>query len=893
MKAMYWLRLARARLRGLLRKQSVERETEEELRFHLGMRAAENARRGMTPEEAERAARRNFGNWSRVKEACRDVKGGGMLETLIQDIRYGVRTLAKSPGFTAVAVVTLALGIGANSAIFSVVNGLLLRPLPYRDSDRLAIIWTHSPGANVVQDWPSPGHFSAIKSQTSAFESLAIAQSTSYNLAGETTPERIDALRVSSDIFPLLGAQPLLGRVFLPEEDGPGTTPTVVLSYGFWQRRFGGDRGVPGRTLTLNGKPYTVVGVMPADFSLGYEVMPTVDSVQQPDVLVPLMFDAKQWEEQGDENYNILARLKPGATVAQAQAELNAVAHHLEQQFPERYPPSRAFSFSVRPLLEQVVGDVRLALLILLGAVGFVLLIACANVANLQLARATVREKEMAVRAALGAGRWRITRQLLTESVVLSFAGGALGLLVAYWGLDALRALDPGNIPRLQNITLDGRVLSFTFGVAVVTGVLFGLAPALRSSRVNLGETLKEGGRSAVGGHGRLRDALVVAEIALSLVLLAGAGLLVRSFARVEQVEPGFDARNVLSMRFSVAGTAHKGEQSGEFYRQLLERVRHLPGVESAGVASTVPLSSSISWGEITIEGYSPASGQAAIQSDLRAAGVGYFETMKIPLVSGRHFDEHDTKDSTPVVIIDEHMARTYWPGQDPVGKRLKTGLLDSHEPWLTVVGVVGNVKQYALDADSRVALYVPHQQYPISTAYMVVRTSVEPQSLVSAVTQEARSLDPNVPVFDVKTMEQRLSESLARRRFAMLSLALFALVAMVLAAVGIYGVISYSVAQRTREIGVRVALGARTRDVHALVIRQGMTLALFGVVVGLAGAAGLTRLMSSLLFGVSATDPLTFAAITLLLAAVVLLACYVPARRAAKVDPMVALRYD
>jgi predicted permease len=815
------------------------------------------------------------------------------MNSFLQDLRYGLRVLLKKPGFTVVAVVTLALGIGANSAIFSVVNGLLLRPLPYRDSDRLAIIWTHSPGANVAQDWPSPGQFSAVKSQTSAFEALALAQGARYNLAGDATPESVGVARVSSSMFPLLGASPLLGRVFLPEEDAPGRPKTVVLDYGIWQRHFGGDRGALGRTLTLNGEPYTVVGVMPADFSLGEQVVPTVGGVE-PEMYVPLPLDAKQMASQGDENYNVVARLKPGATLAQAQAELNVVTRRLEQQFPDIYPPSRAFSLSVRPLLEQVVGDVRPALLVLLGAVGFVLLIACANVANLLLARATVREKELAIRAAIGAGRWRIVRQLLTESVVLSCAGGAFGLLVAYWGLDGLRALDPGNIPRLQNVALDGRVLSFTFGVAVLTGVLFGLAPALRGSRVNLGETLKEGGRNSVGGHRRLRDALVVAEVALSLVLLAGAGLLVRSFARVEQVEPGFDARGVVSMRFSLAGTSYAGKRGLEFYQPLLERVRHLPGVEAAGAVSTVPLNGSVGWGNITIEGYSPASGRAAIQSDQRAASPGYFETMRVPLLGGRYFDEHDTKDSTPVVIIDENMARAYWPGQNPLGKRLKLGELeDKDSPWMTIVGVVGNVKQYALDADSRVTLYVPQQQDSFGTMYVVARTSGDPQSLASAVTREARSIEPNAPVIDVKTMAERLSDSLARRRFSMLMLALFALVAMVMSAVGIYGVISYSVEQRTREIGLRMALGAQARDALRMVVRQGMTLTLVGVGVGLLGALLLTRVMRGLLYGVSATDPLTLTSVALLLVLVALAACLVPARRAARVDPMVALRYE
>ncbi|HKP87591.1 MAG TPA: ABC transporter permease [Blastocatellia bacterium] len=818
------------------------------------------------------------------------------MERLFQDIRYGFRTLLKSPGFTVVAVITLALGIGANSAIFSLVNGLLLRPLPYSDSERLAIIWTHSPGANVDKDWPSPGQFSAIISQNNVFEQIAIARGTIVNLTGQGTPERLGVVQTSSNLFSILGATPALGRVFLPEEDEPGKPPTAILSYGLWQRLFGGDPNVIDQAITLSGRSYTVVGVMPATFSLSYEVMPTVGAIAEADLLLPLPMSAERMNSQGDENYNLMARLKPGATITEAQAELDMVAHNLEQQYPETYPADRRFSFSVRPLLEQVVGDVRPALLVLLGAVGCVLLIACANVANLMLARAASREKEIAIRVAIGAGRWRLVRQLLTESVLLASLGGALGLVIAIWSLDGLRRLNPGNIPRLQNIGMDSRVLVFTFAVAMLTGILFGLAPALRSSQVNFSETLKEGGRSMVGSrHHRLRNLLVIAEIALSLVLLIGAGLLIRSFFRVQQVEPGFSARNVLSLRLSVAGTASAEESRRmSFYQQLWERIRRLPGVESAGGATILPLGGGIGWGGITIEGYDPATGQSLIQADGRVASVGYFETMKIPLISGRFFTEQDNKDSMKVAVIDENMARTYWPPDtDPVGKRLKFGGADSDSPWITIVGVVGKVKQYALDTDSRVAFYMPHLQNLSSTMYVVARTSGDPLGLAAAVTREAREMDPNVPVYDVKTMEQLVSESLARRRFAMLALGLFAVVALLLAVVGIYGVMSYSVAQRTREIGIRVALGAQMGDVFKLVIGQGMLLAAIGVCIGLASAIAMTRVMASLLFGVSATDPATFATIALLLAVVALVACYVPARRAAKVDPMVALRYE
>jgi predicted permease len=816
------------------------------------------------------------------------------MQTLWRDLRFGARMLLKKPGFTVIAVITLALGIGANTAIFSVVNSLLLNPLPFRDSERLAIIWTHSPGANVAQDWPSPGQFSAIKSPDTVFEELALAQGSNVILTGQGTPERLGVLRTPSSVFSLLGAQAAHGRVFLPEEDSPGKPLTAILSHSFWQRRFGGDLGVLGQSLTLNGTSYTVIGVMPPDFSLGYEVMPTVGAVAQGEILLPLPLSQERLNNHGDENYNVLARLKPGASIAQAQAELNVAVSRLEQQFPDRYPEGRRFSFSIKPLLEQMVGDVRLALYLLLGAVGCVLLIACANVANLLLARAAVREREIAIRTAIGAGRRRVVRQLLTESVLLAFLGGALGLLLAVWGLALLRWLNPGNIPRLTAIAIDGRVLAFTTTVAVLTGILFGLVPALRASRVNLSDSLKEGGRSLIGGNHRFRNLLVITEVALSLVLLICAGLLIHSFLRVQQVNPGFVAENVLSLRLAVVGPAYSEEiKRLNFYQQLMERVRQLPGVESAGGVSVLPLAGGIGWGGITIEGYDAASGQNMIQADQRIAGVGYFETLKVPLVRGRFFTEQDTKEALQVIVIDENMARTYWPNDDPIGKRLKRGSVESTAPWLTIVGVVGSVKQYALDSDSRVAFYAPHKQAASGTMYVAVRTTADPGPIAAAVTTEARSLEPNAPVYDVKTMDQWLSESLARRRFAMLMLGLFAVVAMLLAAVGIYGVMSYTVEERTREIGIRVALGAQTRDVLKMVVKRGIFLASVGIAIGLVGAVAVTRIMASLLFSVGATDPLTFASIALLLLMVAAVACWIPARRATKVDPMVALRYE
>jgi predicted permease len=802
--------------------------------------------------------------------------------------------LAKTPGFTVIAVLTLALGVGANSAIFSIVNSLLLHPLPYRDSDRLAIIWTHSPGANVDKDWPSPGQYEAVKANTTAFEDVAIIHGQSLNVGGLSNPERAGAIEASSNLFPLLGAKPLMGRLFLPEEDTPDKPHTVVLSNAFWRREFGGDQNVLQNTLLLNGEKYAIVGVMQADFSLGYEVIPTVGSVPEPDLFLPLPMDGEERQDQGDENYNLLARLKPGASIAQAQSELNVTANRLAEQFPDRYPASRRFSFSVKPLLEQVVGDIRRALFVLLAAVGCVLLIACANVANLLLTRATAREREIAIRTALGAARARLIRQLLTESVLLSVLGGVLGLLLAYWLLDALRWLSPSNIPRLPAIRMDGRVLAFTSAIALLTGILFGLAPALRSAQVNLGETLKEGARNLAGGrHEKLRKLLIVSELALSLVLLISAGLLIRSFISVERVNPGFEGVNVLGMRLSVSGTSYKGDRRGIFYRELLDRVRHLPGIESAGLASILPLSGGVGWGSISIDGYQGSAGQEMIQSDGRSASTGYFETMRIPLIKGRFFNEHDTTDSQKVILIDENMARTYWPSADPIGGRIKFGRADSKDPWLTVVGVVGNVKQYDLESESRVTLYFAAEQVPSGTMYLAARTSLPPLSLLTTITSEVRSMDPNIPIFDVKTMDQRLSESLARRRFAMLALGLFAGFAMLLAIIGIYGVMSYSVAQRTSELGIRLALGASRIDVLRLILSDGLRLAVMGIVLGIVLSFAVTQLLSSLLFGVRPTDLLTFGVLSGLLIGVSLLACYIPARRATKVDPLVALRYE
>ena len=816
------------------------------------------------------------------------------METLLYDLSHGIRTLLKNPGFTAVAVLSLAIGIGANSAIFSVTNALLLRPLPYKDADRLVILWSRSPGLNVPQDWFSPGQYLDVKTQNTVFDETAITIGASFNLTGSVAPEHIDGARISSSMFSLLGANAMLGRVLLPEEDQPGKPPTVILSYGFWQRYFGGDHGVLGRPLTMNGNDFTIVGVMPAGFSLNKEVMPAVNGIENADLLVPLPLGETARSNRGNEDFNIFARLRPGITISQAQAEMDILADRMKQQYPANYPPNGGLTISVVPLLQQVVGDINFALKVLFGAVGFVLLIACANVANLLLSRAAVRQKEFAIRAAVGASRGRLVRQLLTESMLLAFAGGLVGVGIAYLTLKALRVFGPDNIPRLDEVSIDGRVMAFTCLIALLTGVFFGLAPALRGSRVDLNEALKEGGRGGASGRGshRARKLLVVSEVALSLLLLIGAGLLIRSYQRVWIAYPGFDSHNVLSLRLSLPPVKYpKPESITQFFRRVVERLKEAPEVESVATTYSLPMSTvALAWEPITVEGHVPSGVQELIISNVRIVSPDYFRTMRIPLVRGRYFDEHDTRGAPETVIVDEAMAERFWPGEDPLGKRLQRG---GSGAWRTVVGVISNAKQYSAEKEPPIAVYYPSEQFAARNMFVVIRTTRDPAGMTESITEEIQALDPEMPVFDVGTMDQRLHDSLARRRFSMFLLGLFAVVASILAAIGIYGVMAYSVNERTHEIGIRLALGAPPANVRQLVIRQALVLTSLGIATGLAGAFALTRVLSSLLFGVSATDVLTFVITPIVLGGVGLLASYVPARRAARVDPMIALRSE
>jgi predicted permease len=808
---------------------------------------------------------------------------------LLQDVKYAVRMLRKNLLLTVVIVASLAIGIGANSAIFTVVDALLLHPLPYPDSNRLVAIWLHSPAIGIFRDWPSPGQFLDLQTQNSSFDEMAISQSRTFTLTGRQQPERVAVLSTQSVLLQMLGAQPLLGRVLVPEDDKAGGAPVAILSNATWKRFFGSDAQIIGKTIELSGKAYTVVGVLRAGFLLNSEVMPSEGPMDKVDIILPLQLDAKAWARRGDENYNIIARLKPGVSGQQASADVNVIAARIR----EKDKRGSSFGMHVIGLQEQIVGDVRRSLLVLMGAVSLVLLIACANVANLLLSRAAGREKEVAIRTALGAGWYRVGRQLLTESLLLGLAGGAAGLFVAQLAIYAVRVMNPGNIPRLEDIEINGSVLAFTFMVSIATGILFGLAPVLRALKVDLNTSLKAGGRSGQTDGGlylrkhRLRGLLIVSELTLSLMLLIGAGLLIRSFVRLQSVPPGFTTDHLLSLQISADDPKYRDNKAAaNLLRDIDSRISHLAGVVAAGEADVLPLTGTVGWGGINIEGYTPPPEQE-LQVDIRGASANYFQTMEIPLVKGRYFSAYDTPDSQPVVIIDAKFAERFWPNSDPVGRHL---WFDPKKPY-TIVGVVGVVKQYGLDAEGKIATYFPQSQNPDTGTFVVVRTASDPEAMSGSVVSSIHAVDPGIAISGIQTMQQRLYNSLARQRFASTMLAAFAVFALLLAAVGLYGVLSHLVSQSTHDIGVMVTLGAQTGHIVRLIIRQGMELVAIGVVAGLAGAYALSRVMAGLLFGISARDASTFVSVPLILAAVAFAASVIPAWRASRVDPMVALR--
>ena len=855
-----------------------DRRLKEEIESHLRMAVRERMERGESAAEAEANARREFGNQGLVEEVTRDMWSWTWLEQLWSDVRYGLRGMRRSPGFTAVAVVALALGIGANSAIFSAVNAILLRPLGYRDPERLVVILNHGTGP------VAPANFVDWKAQSRSFDNMGAAEFFGPDLTGSDPPEKLAGLRVSADILPLLGIRPAMGRFFTPEEDQPGREFEVILSYGLWQRQFGGDKNVLGRRIQLDSKTYTVAGVMPA----GFQFAPFWATRTQ--LWAPLALGPRA-SKRGGNSLRVFARLKPDVSLEQAREEFSAITARLERQYPGSNRDAR-----IVPLKEKVVGKIRPALLTLLSAVGFVLLIACANVAHMLLARSSARAHEVSVRAALGAGRGRLLRQFLAESLTMALLGGAVGLLLAWWGVRAMVRFGPAGIPRLETLSVDWRVACVTLAVSLLTGILFGLAPALQASA----EALKEGGRSGSGrARQRVRGLLVISEFALSLLLLIGAGLMVRSFLALEAIDPGFRPDHILTMILSVGGTQNAAPGRAQaFYQSALERVRSIPGVVSAGMTNHLPVAGDL-WGlPFWVEGRPlPHPGEEP-DGAFRLALPGYLETMKIPVVRGRTIEAGDTATAPGVVVINEYMAQRYWPGENAIGKRLTLDDPSSHPKpaWLTVVGIAKNAVRYDWAARPAEEFFLPYLQHSDAMGHyitLVVRAKGDPAALAPVIENGVWQIDRNVTISEVQTMNAVVERANAEARFNMALLAVFATVATVLSAVGIFGVMSYAVTRRRREIGIRLALGARQTAILQLITREGMVLALCGTAAGIAGALALTRLMAKLLYGVPPVDPPTFIAVPLLLAGVALAACLIPAFRAARISPVTSLRQE
>lgn len=802
-----------------------------------------------------------------------------MLSTFWQDVRFAFRTFIKRPGFALVAIVTLALGIGANSAIFSVINGVLLKPLPFHEPENVIKLWESMAGG--FQGTVSPPNLKDWREQNTVFTKIAAFQYQNFGLQSQDAPERVRAATVSPEFFDVLGVQPQLGRVISDGEDQQGKHRVAVLSHQLWQDKFASDPAIAGKTISLGGENYTVVGVMPASFR--YPSRTT-------ELWVPLVITPQQSAERGSHWLMTVARLKPGVSLEQANEQMNLIAKRIEQQ----YPGQLGRGVLLIRAQEEMVRNIRPALLMLLVAVGFVLLISCTNVANLLLARATTRRREIAIRLAMGAGRGRLIRQLLTESALLSLLGGAVGLMIAYWGITGLVKLATGILPRANEVSLDGRVVGFTIALSLLTGIVFGLAPALQTSRADLQHDLKEGSAAAGNQRTWLRSLLVIGEIAAALILLVGASLLIKSFARLQQTESGVKTENVLTAGITLPDAKYDTVKSiAQFHKQMLERVSALPGVQSAGIISKLPMQEWGFNGSIQIEGQAPTRpGTRDSFVEFRAVSPGYFATLGIPLVAGRMLDDRDQETTSPSIVVNQTLVRQYLPGQDAIGKPV---VIDNAK--YQIVGVVGDVRQSGLAQNARAEIYWPYTQSPdaslTQTVSLAVRAAGNPTALTSSVRDAVLSVDPGQPIHNVKTMEEVISDSVSDSRLNVLLLSLFAAVALTLALIGVYSVMSYLVAQSTREIGIRIALGAQMRDVLRLVVSQGMLLIAIGVAIGIVLAFALTRLMESLLYGVTATDPLTFVVSPLIIAAVALIACLIPALRATKVDPMIALRYE
>jgi predicted permease len=884
------------RLAGLFHRQKRDAELAEELESHLQLHIEEKLRAGMTPEAARRDALIKLGGIEQTKEQYRDQRGLPLVESFLRDLRFGARLLAKDRAFTATAALTLCLGIGANTAIFSVVNAALLRPLPYQDADRLVMVWEQNLHRGWFENIVSAANFLDWKKQNDVFTDMAAFESNYFTLTGENKPEEVAGERVTANLFSVLKVTPFRGRLFLPEEEKRGNA-AAILSYGLWQQRYGGDPTLVGKPITVNGQRLPVVGILSASFFDDYSASFAERS--------RLWVSGLDLQPEGREfhNYHALARLEPGVTLAQAQAEMNTIAARIEQQYPE----SKGWGVAVVQLHNQVVKQTRPALLILLCAVGLVLFIACANVANLLLVRGTKRTREIAIRAALGATRGQIVRQLLIEATLVSLLGAVLGLVLATWGSEILVSLSPPGTPRLEGAGINGLVVIFAMLVALVSGITFGLAPALEASKIHLSETLKESGRSSDHGmkRNRLRDTLVVCEFGLALTLLFGAGLMIRTLVHLNRVELGFQPENLLAMKVPLQGPQYENQRKqAQFFQQLLTRTEALPGVQAASLTRGIPMNGWAGWNFVTADNPFSPPGEVP-DANYTVVGPDYFKTMGIPLRAGRAFSDRDTEAGEQVVIVSESLAQKYWPGQNPVGKRLKISSdpNDKNLPWLSVIGVAGNVKSQGQFAPLIPEIYVPYTQFPwiLFPRQIVVRTASNPAAIVDAIRHEVAALDKDVPISEVSSMQDVVAGTIRQDQTVMWLLGGFAALALILAGVGIFSVISYAVTQRTHEIGIRIALGASRQAVTRMMVRQGSVLAAIGVVIGLLGSLAISRVLSSLplevrtplLFDVPPFDLLTLASVSAILVFVALLACYLPARRASRVDPMVALRCE
>ena len=868
--------------RNFFAKRRNDRDLDDEVHSYVDLLAEEKMREGMRPDEARRTARIELGGVEQVKEDVREVRAGAWLDIVFQDIRYGARMLRKNPGFTAVAILTLALGIGANTAIFSVVSAVLLRPLPYANPQQLIVlrettqsVGPHSPSYPDFLDW---------RKQSRTFSQMAAINNREFNLSGVAQPENISGYAVSANCLSMLGVRPFLGRDFLPSEDAPGSAPVVLLSYALWQSHLGADPSPVGKNITLDGRSFTIIGVLP----------PNIRLLEKTDILAPIGVWAGDMTDRGDRgDMDAVGRLVSGASISQAQAEMDTIAANLRKEYPST---NSGVGISMASLRDELVGDSRPPILVLFGAVVFVLLIACVNVANLFLVRGAARAREIAVRQACGASRQRLVRQMLTESFLLAFLGGGLGILVGALGIEGLRQLISAEMLQGAIIGMDRSVLLFSGAMVVFVAIAFGLVPAWQASQPHVQETLKDGGRSstASAAQHRLRGLLVMAETALALVLLVGAGLMMKSMYRLLQVDPGFRPERVLTMEINLRTAQYsKPEASRNFWRQVLDKVRDLPGVDAAALGTVLPLSGDHNRADITIEALPTPDPGKFPHPDFHMVSPSYIDALSIPLLRGRNFTDADTDTAPQVALINATMARRFWPNEDATGKRFHWGHPGSKEPWIEIIGVVGDTKLYGLANPSRLELYMPLQQSRSSDMFLVLRSAIDPASLTPAVRDAVASIDKDQPVFSVNTMKQLVDASVATRHITLVLLGLFSGLALLLAAIGIYGVISYSVQQRTHEIGIRMALGAQRRDVLRLVVGQGVKLAALGIAIGIAAAFGLTRLMASLLFGVGAYDPVAFVTAAIILLLVAIAACYIPARRAIAVDPMVALRYE